>query len=117
MRPTVVAWYKAYCWTMVAIYLIIFAGSVLTLALADFSTMRGDPEGAKIQLVVLAVMGLPLAILFAVGPFLPRSTGGWIYGIVLIALGLTSCLCWPATIPLLIYWIKPETKQYFSSRA
>jgi hypothetical protein len=37
----------------------------------------------------------------------------WIYGIVLIALGMTSACFVPACIPLLIYWLKPDAKSYF----
>ncbi len=32
---------------------------------------------------------------------------------VLIGLGLTSCCTWPATIPLIIQWLKPEMKARF----
>jgi hypothetical protein len=34
---------------------------------------------------------------------------------VLIALGMLSCYCWPLSIPLLIAWSKPEIKAYFGA--
>ena len=37
----------------------------------------------------------------------------WIYGMVLICIGLTSPCCLPVTIPLLIGWIKDDAKAYF----
>jgi hypothetical protein len=61
-------------------------------------------------------LGLPLMILFAAAPFLPKKPWVWIYGIVLIALGMTSPCCLPATIPLLIFWIRPETQQFFGRK-
>ncbi|MGB7159266.1 MAG: hypothetical protein WBD40_14450 [Tepidisphaeraceae bacterium] len=58
-------------------------------------------------------MGVPLAAVFGVAPFLPRRPWVWIYDLVLICLGLTSICCMPATIPLLIFWLKPEAKAWF----
>jgi hypothetical protein len=37
----------------------------------------------------------------------------WVYDIVLICLGMTSVCCMPVTIPLLIFWIKPDAKAWF----
>jgi len=53
------------------------------------------------------------SIAFGMAPFLPRRPGVWVYDVVLIALGLTSACLWPITIPLLIFWIKPENKLWF----
>jgi hypothetical protein len=41
----------------------------------------------------------------------------WIYQIVLIGLGLTSVCCLPATVPLLISYVKPEVKAWFEPTA
>jgi hypothetical protein len=35
---------------------------------------------------------------------------------VLICIGMNSCCLLPASIPLLIFWIKPETKTYFGRK-
>jgi 1-acyl-sn-glycerol-3-phosphate acyltransferase len=37
----------------------------------------------------------------------------WIYGIVLIALGMTSICFLPFLIPLLIFWCKPEVRGWY----
>ena len=60
---------------------------------------------------VMTVFGL--AGVFGAAPFLPRRPWVWIYDLVLICLGLTSVCCLPATIPLLVYWLKPEAKSWF----
>jgi len=65
---------------------------------------------------LLIVICVPLAIGFGVGVFLPREPWAWIYGIVTIGIGMTSCATLPFCIPLLIFWIKPETKAYFDQR-
>ena len=38
----------------------------------------------------------------------------WVYGIVVIALGIATCYFFPFSIPLLIFWIKPEVKAYMN---
>ena len=35
-------------------------------------------------------------------------------GDVLIALTLTSCCFWPFSIPLLIFWVKPDVRTYYA---
>jgi len=37
----------------------------------------------------------------------------WTYDLVIIALGLSSPCLLPASIPLIIFWVKPETRAYF----
>jgi hypothetical protein len=44
---------------------------------------------------------------------MPRRPWAWIFGLVLICIGLTSLCCLPVAIPLLLSWLKPETKSYF----
>lgn len=118
-KPAVVNWFLAYAIFMALLYLLCFVAGILILTLgADALADSGqDPMEAKIQGWVLLVIGLPLAIAFAVGAMLPRRPWVWIYDLVLIALGLTSVCCMPATIPLLIFWIKSETKVWFGRSA
>ncbi len=75
------------------------------------------PESERMELyingVILALVGVPVAIVCALPFIFPRKPWVWIYNIVIIAIGLTSCCCIPACVPLLIYWLKPETKVWF----
>lgn len=113
--PGVVTWFKVYVGAMAVLYLLVTGLGLFMYAGADTFLSDPDlgPEAARIQGVVLAAIGIPLAALFAAGVFLPNRPWVWIYDIVLIAIGLTSCCFWPATIPLLIYWIKPEVRVWF----
>jgi hypothetical protein len=63
--------------------------------------------------VIYAILGVVFGIVFLVALFLPAKPFNWIVGIVVIALGMTSCCLWPALIPMLIFWVKPETKAFF----
>jgi hypothetical protein len=55
-----------------------------------------------------------LAAAFVAALFLPRKRWAWVCHMVLICLGLTGCF-FPASLPLLLFFIKPETQAYFNS--
>lgn len=111
-RPGVISWFMAYCILMALLYGVLAVMGIVIL-LIPTASQSPDQMVAMIQGVVLIVMGVALAGLFGVAPFLPRRPWVWIYDLVLICLGLTSVCCLPATIPLLILWIKPEAKAWF----
>lgn len=110
--PKVWPWYVAYCIALAVAYLLFFVGGVVLFFLLD----RLPPE-ERTLLVFYAVLSIALGLVFAAGfaagPLLPRKPWVWIYGMVLICIGMTSACCLPASIPLLIFWIKPETKIFF----
>ena len=114
-RPSV--WYVAYCVFMALLYGGLTVAAVAFLLLADRIPDLRDDEATilRIQFGVMLVFSVPLAGLFGVAPMLPKRRAAWIYGLVLICIGMTSACCLPATIPLLIFWIKPETKEFFAA--
>lgn len=112
-KPAVVGWYAAYCIALACIYLLfVFFG--LIMLLAGHETEMNPGEATFLGLMFIGT-GLVLAVPFAAGPFLPRERWAWIVGIVLIGIGMTSACCLPAAIPLLISWLKPETKAYYNA--
>lgn len=123
-RPSVITWFKVYTGLMVLIYLVVILVGILLYANADSfvgndvrpgSNVPADPVEAQLMGMVYAALGVVLSLVFAVGLVIPRRFWGWVYGIVLIAIGLTSCCFWPITIPLLIFWIKPEVKDWYKN--
>ena len=80
---------------------------------AEPDSMKYTAEEVKLQGTMMLALGFIFLIPFAIAPFLPKVPWVWVYGIVMIAIGMTSLCCLPATIPLLIFWIKPEARQYF----
>jgi MFS family permease len=113
-KPDTVTWYKVYAGFMTALYLVLaVAGAFLVAYAADLADADHDEVELQMMGVLYGVLGIAFAIVFAVGLFVPRRKWGWIYSIVLICIGLTSCCTLPACIPLLIFWVKPETKRYF----
>lgn len=105
-------WFRVYCVFLALLYLLVATmGAFLVIARPD--TREYNETEILIMGIVYLVLGIALFIPFAIAPLLPRRPWVWIYGMVLIAIGLTSCCFIPACIPLLIYWLKPETKALF----
>ena len=79
---------------------------------------EGENDGeALLNGIILVLMGPPLSIAFGLGVFLNDKPWHWIYGLVLICLSMTSCCCLPVSIPLMLHWLKPETKAFFEKSA
>jgi len=107
-------WFVVYTIAMAVLYLLLVAGGLfLALADLDLDIEGTDTTQLKIQGIVMVFTGLGLGALFAAAPFVPRKPWAWIYGLVLIGLGLGSCRTWPFTIPLIIQWLKPDMKAWY----
>ncbi|MHC5004784.1 MAG: hypothetical protein ACYTJ0_16860 [Planctomycetota bacterium] len=111
-RPAVWTWFVVYCVFMALLYVLVMGVGVVLL-LVDPVELEMDSMEATIMGSAYAALGAVLAVPYAVAPFLPPRRWVWIGDLVLICLGMTSCCTLPACIPLLIFWIKPETKAHF----
>jgi uncharacterized paraquat-inducible protein A len=109
--PPVYKWFVAYSICMALLYL-----ALIPMGIA-FMSMEPDAEmsaaEAKIMGSVMIVLGLVFFIPYAAAPFLPRQSWVWVFGLVLICIGLTSACCLPACVPLLVFWLKPEMKAFY----
>jgi hypothetical protein len=107
-RPAVITWFRVYAATTVLLYTVVVTG---WLWLAASGPGTHGPE----QALILLVVGLAVLLFggfFALAALVPYRPWGWTVGLVAICLGLSSCMAL-ASIPLLIFWLKPETKATF----
>lgn len=109
--PRVVVWYRAYAGAFAVLYSLVVAMGVALMIWGDDIDLR-QGEGLATGIICVAI-GVPLAIASVVGALAPPRKWSWIFGLCLIALGMTSACCMPASIPLLIFWLKDETKAHF----
>ena len=112
MKPKVLPWFKTYCAVLTAMYVVLLPVGFMYL-LVDPESLQMQATEAKIMGTIFIAMSAPLAIATALPFFVKPVPWLWVYDLVIICLGMTSCCFMPACIPLLIFWIKPETKQYF----
>ncbi len=115
-KPKAVFWYQIYCGTLAAVYLVVAAAGAVLLALPAASLEMQEAEKFITAGICLAVSLPLLAASLLPFCFHPRPWL-WVYGIVLIAVGFTSCCFWPICIPLLVYWLKPDVQGYFGRNA
>lgn len=112
VAPPAYKWYVAYCVCMALLYVLTLGMGVVLLFIEPDQDM--SEAEARIMGGVFIVLGLVFAVPFAAAPFLPRQSWVWVFGLVLICFGLTSACCLPVCIPLLIHWLKPEMKDFYS---
>ena len=112
--PPAMMWFRIYCGVLIALYLLVAVAGVFGVAYAPQIATPENPE-AEIRLMSIAFipLGLVLAAAFTVPFFVQRRRWVWIYDIVLIAIGLSSCCTLVPCIFLLIAWLKPEVQQRF----
>lgn len=108
-------WFRIYCAVLALLYVVTMAGGAFLLIYKPETTKR-EAEEMMITGIMCVVLGIVLFFVSAVGIFLPRRPWAWIYGMIMICLGLSSCCFLPFCVPLLINWIKPETKALFGRR-
>jgi hypothetical protein len=128
-KPTVVTFYRAWCAILAIAYLGIsgyefakFSGKIepqlgllSEMAASNDPTLRArlnaEERNSSIFGIVLALLLMAIMLL---GLFSPRSSWSWGYAFAPIFVSLFPfCVTLAAVVPLLIFWLKPETKQYF----
>ena len=110
--PKVSWWFKAYSGFLCFLYLATAAFS-LFFFLADPADTEMSATAAHIIGALLLVGGLGLFSACLLPLILRPRRWLWTYDLVVICLGMTSACILPASIPLLIFWLKPEAKSYF----
>lgn len=106
-------WYRVYLAALAVVYLAVAVLATGVIIVQPQGKTAGETAEIFLSSAVFAVLGWILFAAFAAAFFLPRKPYNWIVGLVLIALGMTSACCLPAAVPLLIFWLKPETKAHF----
>lgn len=109
--PPVHKWFVVYCVLMALGYLTLAVMGIVFGFIAPERDMSAAE--AKLMGVVFLFLGLAFCVPYAIAPFLPRKSWVWVFGLVLICIGLSSLCCLPACIPLLIHWLKPEMKAFY----
>ena len=101
--PAVVKWFGVYALVMAFLYFALVAIGVVLLF---------NPEGAAAG-IVLVIMGLVFFAPFLIALLMEDGSARWTLALVLICLGLTGGCTLPFCAVMLVYWIKPETRDYF----
>lgn len=113
--PGVLVWFRVYTIFLSLLYLLVIGLGVVFLVFGS-QLQNEEMDGVFVGLFMIA-LGIPLCALFVAPLFLPPRPWVWIFDLVLIGIGCTSACTLPFCIALIIFWIKPETQQYFGRDA
>lgn len=108
-------WYRIYCAVLMVLYLLVTVAGI-ALAIFQPESREYKSEEMLIMGIIYALIGGFFFIVFTVALMLPPKPYNWIVGIVMMAIGMTSCCFLPFVIPLFIYWLKPETQAFFGRK-
>lgn len=110
--PKVLLWFKFYSGFLCLLYLATAAFS-LFIIFADPSDIDMSALEARIMGPILLIVGVVLFVVCLLPLILRPRPWLWIYDLVVICIGMTSACFLPVCIPLLIFWLKEDTKRYF----
>ena len=116
--PEAVIYFRIFAGVFVAFYgLIVLGGAGLVVAPALLSRASAPPPGADIALYVTGLIyggvGLAHVVPGTIALFAGRRPWAHTLGTVVIALAMFNLCCIPVLIPLLIVWMKPETRRWY----
>lgn len=108
-------WYRVYCSLLTITYIVLLIIGIVGV-FAAFDESGQEQQDILVGSLIFIIPGIIFGLMYLVGVVLPAKPYSWIYGIVLIGLGMTSCVFIPLMIPLLIFWMKPETQAFFERK-
>lgn len=112
--PPVVLWARVYAGVLALVYVLVALVGVFVLVMGvSIGPGSKDALPAAVMGGIYIVLGVAFAIPTTWGVFAGRKKYAWYLHMVLICLGFSSCACLPFCIPLVIYWLKPETKAWY----
>jgi hypothetical protein len=117
--PEAVHYFRIYAVLNIGLLLCVVFGGLYMMLAPLLSGTTGASATAK-WVVGLLVAGVAFALMI---PYVIALFGGrkrWVHTLVLVLLAASlllngCCLLWAASIPMLIYWIKPETKRWYGA--
>jgi hypothetical protein len=115
--PGAILWARLYSGLLAVTYLGVAALGVFILVVG-FSVGPASSSDAMTTTAmgaIYAILGFVFAIPSTIAVFAGRKKWVWLLHLVMIALGFSSCACWPICIPLIMAWLKPEVKAWYGA--
>lgn len=107
-RPAVIFWFRVYAVSAPLVHLALVVGWALAVPTSQPSPLRTLTASPVVSL--LAFGGL--AALHGAAALVPYRPWGWTVGLVVLAVGLSSASAL-AALPVLVLWLRPETRAAF----
>lgn len=119
VEPACVKWFRVYCWAMILLYLLLMVGGVVIALIPRFvDEDLGRRTGAILyaEAAIFFLLGAVFAVAHMFALSRKRTPGYWVFQMVMICFGLTSPCTLAAAVPLLLFWLRPETKAWYGRK-
>jgi hypothetical protein len=114
-------WYRAYCWLAfalhglwVALWIVILLDPQRAITLLP----PADPPIPETVATLPAKVFIATGLFFGVGSIAvlrhPKNPQGYAMHVTNLALGACSCILTPIALPLLLAFLKPQSKEWFA---
>lgn len=113
--PPVVFWFKVYTGAVAFMFFLMVVLGLGMIGLSfrnELSTEASDAGVFAMVGGIYLIIGLAFMIASLVPFFVQNDSWVWVYNLVLICLGMTSCTI-VFSIPLLIFWIREDNRAYY----
>lgn len=113
--PKVVIWYEHYCQAAIALFVVgSFSGLYGVVARESLAArFEVDPVAIALFSSLWLLTLLFLAFVHYAALKTPRVDWAWKIHAIVLGVGMTTLVLWPAALPLIWYWFKPETKAFY----
>jgi hypothetical protein len=119
--PWVVRWFPAYCLLTAGVSAMMALFIVFGFVVNTFPFLFGLPAteqnfwGDLSAAVIFSFIGIVSVSVYSFGVFLKRRYWSWVFGLVLLLGGMCFIVPCALSLPMLFFWLKDETRQYFES--
>jgi hypothetical protein len=112
--PDGVFYFRLYAALMLVVCALFFLFGMFQLVKTASASGSSPPDIEDwIAAGVLMTVGIVGAIPYVIPLFAGRKAWVHTLGTIAIALPMTSMCCLPIAVPVLLVWLKPETRRYF----
>ncbi len=108
-------WYRMLC-SAIVVSGIVWAIVGGVAIIASFDETGKEASDTFNGGVLFILMGAVPALIFLLGVIFPPRSWSWFYGVLLLVLAILSCFLSPFAVALLIFWMKPETQNFFGRK-
>lgn len=114
--PKAVFWFRVYAGCMAGLYGLVFLVGAACLIWGISSAPPADKPLFLVMGAMYGSIGFLFGVAYSLAFSFKPTPFAWVYHLVLICIGFGGCPTIAASIPLLIYWIKPEIRRYYGKQ-
>jgi hypothetical protein len=118
--PDAVLWFRVYAGVNAAIYTIVVLFSLVLMFAPLWVPKSASAPGSELGFFIMGLFYGGFGLVFLAPSCVALFAGRrpWVHGLgtVVIVMGMLHLCCIPLMVPLLLVWLKPETRAWYGAR-